>query len=173
MIRYLLTMIVFMTFIINPAQSKEKLPTDRTGKKGIGIIVSDINGDLQFKYWLTRYLCLQPVVGMSIISPDEGDTGINYRLGLGILGYNIKRLSSYYGIRGAISVLTNGEESYQDIGVAFVYGVEYFISEQFSFGGEFQFSVWAADEDFSPGGFNFGSTNYSTVQLASFNFYFK
>ena len=149
------------------------LSQDRSGKYGIGVIASSISPDFFFKYWSSASICFQPAFGFTISTPKEGDTGSIYRLGLGILGYKSGKFSPYSGVRVTANLLSGGGETYSDIGLGGVFGVEYFFNENFSIGGEFQITVWFADDDFSPSGFMFGSTNYGTGQFATVNFYFK
>ena len=146
---------------------------ERAGKFGIGVIASSSSQDLLFKYWLSSSFSLQPAFGFSIVSPDEGETVSNFRLGFGLLGYKSGQLSPYYGFRFSANILSGGGESNSDILIAGVFGAEYFFSEKFSIGGEFQLILGLADDEFSPSGFSFGSTNYFTGQFATFNFYFK
>lgn len=130
--------------------------------------------DLGMTFWINNKVTLEPVLGFSYIKPEAGDGGTNFRLGVGgKLHFGERDVTPYIGSRLAYNLLSGGGESYSDFVFGTIFGAEYFLSDWFSAGWEFQLNYSVADKEYSPSGLQPGAKTLNTGQLMALRLYFK
>lgn len=112
--------------------SANSFSQERAGKIGMLIMGDPFkpNVDLGMTFWLNSTETLEPALGFASIDPDEGTTQTNLRLGLGWKHYfNQNEIAPYIGSRVAYNSLSGGGDSYSDLIIGAIFGVEYFLSK--------------------------------------------
>ena len=145
-----------------------------SGQKGIGFLVTDISTSLNLRIWLSEKITIEPTFSYSHTSPGTSASRTNLGPGLGIAAHwkSGQDLRPYIGGRISLGITSSGGAKFVDIAIAPVFWSEYFFSDHFSIGGEFQVIVILTDDDFSPFGLTRRTTYVQTAQVLTVQLYF-
>jgi hypothetical protein len=126
-----------------------------------------------FSYWLNDNVSLEPTFGFQNYS-SNGNSSTTMTPGARIIFHmSPNKLKPYFGAGINVVMLTVDSDSYSDMMLSGLYGVEYFITKWFSLGGEFKLNVIMTGKDVSPSGYATESTIISTGSAIILRFYLK
>jgi hypothetical protein len=120
------------------------------GQLGIGLSATESSATLSAVYWLSGHLQVEPAFAFSRIS-QSGNSLSRLTPGIGLL-YHWKYGSGirpYFGLRGAMEILSANDSNYTDIIFGPALGSEYFFDEHFSVAGELGLVFRMTDEKMS------------------------
>ena len=168
--------LVILTMILTLVLFSSVFSQNYAGK--LGLMVSTTSSisysNIGFSYWLNNNVSLEPTFGLTTMS-SQGSSSTTMTPGARcIFHMSNKKLKPYLGGGfNAIISSTSNSDSYTDIMISGLYGVEYFISKWFSIGGEFQLNVIITNKDASPSGYMADATIIKTGSLIILRFYIK
>lgn len=145
-----------------------------SGQIGIGFLVTDISTELNLRIWSSKNITFEPTFSFSHISPENSGSLTSYVPGLGFAAHwkSGEDLRPYIGGRISLNIASFSSSTFTDIAIAPVFGAEYFFSDHFSIGGEFQLVVILTDDDFSPALLASNATYIQTAQALTVQLYF-
>ncbi len=145
------------------------------GQVGFGFRVTDQSSVIHARIWANDKLTIEPTLGFSWINP-EGEYSDTKRFlpGLGILVHFRpgQELRPYIGMRFEAAMLSASDETFTDIGIAPLFGCQYFFSENFSISGEYLITYVKTDADYSASHTYKDAAYINTAQALLVNFYF-
>ncbi len=163
---------LFFVFIF----SSSILCQDRTGKFGLAILGDPFNPtkNIGISYWKSENLVIEPVIGYSHVNSKSISSTNSFRGSLtGKYYINKKFVDPYIGLKYGYYTIFSKDNSFNDILIGLVGGAEYFFSEWFSAGWEFQFSYINTDDKFSPSNLPINSNILETTQTLILKIYFN
>lgn len=145
------------------------------GQVGFGFKVTDQSSVIHARIWVSNSLTIEPTFGYSSVDPGSSYSETK-RLapGIGLL-YHFRpeqELRPYVGLRFEAAMLSASDETFTDIGIAPLFGCQYFFSEHFSISGEYLITYVKTDKDFSASQTYRDATYINTTQAVLVNFYF-
>ncbi|MCH9031248.1 MAG: hypothetical protein IIB00_03180 [candidate division Zixibacteria bacterium] len=145
-----------------------------SGQTGIGFLVTDISTSLNLRIWSSENMTIEPTFSFSRIFPKNSGSLASYQMGLGIAAHwkPGEDLRPYIGGRISFDIASFNDETYADIAFSPVFGAEYFFSDHFSVGGEFQVIFVFTDDTFSPALLATNATYIQPAQALTVQLYF-
>ena len=125
-----------------------------------------------FRYWSSETFTIDPSFGVVFASGDgESDARLIPGLGFAYHGRPKANMRPYVGLGFGFDIALY-DETFVDIIISPTLGAEYFLSDDFSVGGEYRLSIVFTDEDMSPSPLSDEATYIISFQALSVHFYF-
>ncbi|MEZ5357568.1 MAG: hypothetical protein R3F48_01975 [Candidatus Zixiibacteriota bacterium] len=164
---FILTLALLCTSIVWAGGTK--------GQVGFGFKVTDQSSVIHARFWASDKLTIEPTFGIAWVDPGSSySTTKRFAPGIGLL-YHFRpglELRPYIGMRFEAAILNASGESFADIGIAPLFGCQYFFSEHFSVSGEYLITYVKTDKEFSATMPYSDATYINTTQAVLVNFYF-
>ncbi len=167
---YFQTLLVIISILI---LCQSVLAGGKDNQFGIGLTVTQSSPSLMLRYWMNEFTTIEPEFAFSQVKTSENSKATEYIPGLGFLyHWNPESdLRPYVGVRVIADIMSGQNETYIDFFTNLLVGCEYFISDRFSFTGEYRFTVISTDSEFSPSWLTPSATYLNTGQMLSVHFY--
>jgi hypothetical protein len=149
------------------------LAQDRQGKMGLILMEDFVSQPLNcgFSLWINNTTSIEVIGGFERMNiKDNSGTSFNIGVG-GLYHFGEKKIAPFVGARFLSANLANGKQTYSDLVLGLVFGIEYFFSDWISLAGEFQLNYMETDKEYSPTGNAADATIYKTARFIVLRFY--